>query len=130
MIAPYRRLGLSCCVAERRNPLRHGADTPVGSAEPGLDEGFAFVAELEGEEVAALVEGAKEDFVPFTQFLRRTRAFEKLLLLGLEPVPRRDDLRERRVTVENAYAAQTTTAAIALIAFMVSYLYCLSIVRT
>ena len=25
--------------------------------------------------------------------LRRTRAFEKLLLLGLEPVPRRDDLR-------------------------------------
>ena len=38
--------------------------------------------------------------------LRRTRAFEKLLLLGLEPVPRRDDLRERRVTVENAYAAQ------------------------
>ena len=38
--------------------------------------------------------------------LRRTRAFEKLLLLGLEPVPRRDDLRERRITVENAYAAQ------------------------
>ena len=38
--------------------------------------------------------------------LHRTRAFEKLLLLGLEPVPRRDDLRERRVTVENAYAAQ------------------------
>ena len=38
--------------------------------------------------------------------LRRARAFEKLLLLGLEPVPRRDDLRERRITVENANAAQ------------------------
>ena len=41
------------------------------SAELRLDEDFALVAELEGEEVAALVEGAKEDFVPFPQLLRK-----------------------------------------------------------
>ena len=52
-------------------PCGMGADTPDGSAELGLDEGFAFVAELEGEEVAALVEGAKEEFVPFPQLLRK-----------------------------------------------------------
>ena len=52
-------------------PCGMWADTPDGSAEPGLDECFALVAELEGEEVAALVEGAKEDFVPFPQLLRK-----------------------------------------------------------
>ena len=40
------------------------------SAELGFDEGFAFVAELEGEEVAALVKGAEEELVPFPHLLR------------------------------------------------------------
>ena len=39
------------------------------SAELGFDEGFAFVAELEGEEVAALVKGAEEELVPFPSFI-------------------------------------------------------------
>ena len=87
VITPYRRLGLSCCVAERRTPPGENwcdappcgmwADTPNGSVELGLDEGFALVAELEGEEVAALVEGAEEDFVPFPQFLRQELALRK-----------------------------------------------------
>ena len=61
----------------RRPPCGMGADTPVGSAEPGLDECFALVAELECEEVAALVEGAKEEFVPFPQLLRQELALRK-----------------------------------------------------
>ena len=47
------------------------------SAELGLDEGFALVAELEGEEVAALVEGAEEELVPFPQLLRQELALRK-----------------------------------------------------
>ena len=47
------------------------------SAEPGLDEGFALVAELEGEEVAALVEGAEKKFVPFPQLLGQELAFRQ-----------------------------------------------------
>ena len=54
-----------------------GADTPGRSAELGLDEGFALVAELEGEEVAALVEGAKEEFVSFPQLLRQELALRQ-----------------------------------------------------
>ena len=39
------------------------------SAELGFDEGFALVAELEGEEVAALVKGAEDELVPFPSFI-------------------------------------------------------------
>ena len=53
------------------------ADTPYGSTELRLDEGFALVAELEGEEVAALVEGAEEELVPFPQLLRQELALRK-----------------------------------------------------
>ena len=58
-------------------PCGMGADTPVGSAELRFDEGFAFVAEFEGEEVAALVEGAEEELVPFPQLLRQELALRQ-----------------------------------------------------
>ena len=61
----------------RRTTCGMWADTPGGSAELGLDEGFALVAELEGEEVAALVEGAEEELVPFPQLLRQELALRQ-----------------------------------------------------
>ena len=40
VIATYRRLGLSCCVAERRNPLeRTGAMQPPAAGKPDLPAG-------------------------------------------------------------------------------------------
>ena len=70
MIIP--KPGLPCCVAERRALWgRHGGrSSRRRSTELRFDEGFALVAELEGEEVAALVEGLEEEFVPFPHLLR------------------------------------------------------------
>ena len=55
----------------RRNLTNEHYTREARSTELRLDEGFAFVAELEGEEVAALVEGAEEELVPFPQLLRK-----------------------------------------------------------
>ena len=41
-----------------------------GSAEFGFNEVFAFVAELEGEEVVSLVKGLEKESVPFPHLLR------------------------------------------------------------
>ena len=41
-----------------------------GSAECVFNEVFAFVAELEGEEVVSLVKGLEEESVPFSHLLR------------------------------------------------------------
>jgi len=55
-------------------PLRAVRPTGViatgGSAEFGFNEVFAFVAELEGEEVVSLVKGLEKEFVPFPHLLR------------------------------------------------------------
>ena len=47
-----------------------GVTATDGSAEFGFNEVFAFVAELEGEEVVSLVKGLEEESVPFPHFLR------------------------------------------------------------
>ena len=47
------------------------------SAELGFDERFALVAELEGEEVVALVKRAEKEPVPFPQLLRQQFALRQ-----------------------------------------------------
>ena len=61
----------------RRNLTNEHYTREARSTELRLDEGFAFVAELEGEEVAALVEGAEEELVPFPQLLRQELALRQ-----------------------------------------------------
>ena len=66
-------LGPNIADGARCRPRRAAAR----SAELRLDEDFALVTELEREEVAALVEGAEEELVPFPQLLGQELALRQ-----------------------------------------------------